>query len=173
QGLPDGSGDGDPEQDQRRRIIDQALALEDRHDPPRQPDPPGDRGGGDRVRRRDHRAERERGGQRYPRHQQVDGEPDATGGEQHEPDREEEDRAQVVTERGHRRLDRRHVQQRWQYPDQYDLGLQTQLRDRRERQEETGHDEQYWGEQPQPASQRGDRHHDGHQPHRDQHVRHQ
>ena len=48
-----------PQRDDRGRVVDQALALEDRDDPPRHPDPPGDRRRRHRVRRRDHRAERE------------------------------------------------------------------------------------------------------------------
>ena len=61
------SGDGADDRGDRRaqahdrgRVVDEALALQDRHDPPRHADPAGDRGGRDRVRRGDHGAERQR-----------------------------------------------------------------------------------------------------------------
>ena len=38
--------------DQRGRVVQQRLALQHGDDPARQPDPAGDGGGGDRVRRR-------------------------------------------------------------------------------------------------------------------------
>ena len=47
------------QRDQRGRVVQQRLALEDRGDPARQPDPAADRRGRDRVGRRDDRADRE------------------------------------------------------------------------------------------------------------------
>ena len=51
--------------DERRPVVDQALALDDRDEPPRNAEPARDRARGDRVGRRDDRAEHER---RRPAH---------------------------------------------------------------------------------------------------------
>ena len=56
----DHGGDGELVGDQRGRVVDQALALDDGHDPARHPEPAGDRGRGDRVGGGDDRAEHER-----------------------------------------------------------------------------------------------------------------
>ena len=58
----DGRRDRDPVGDQRRRVVDEALALEDRDDPARHAEPAEDGRRGHRVRRRDDRPERERRG---------------------------------------------------------------------------------------------------------------
>ena len=59
------------QRDQRGRVVEQRLALEDRDDPAGQPDPSPDRGRGDRVRRGDHGADRERDRPRDAGQQQV------------------------------------------------------------------------------------------------------
>ena len=72
-GLPEREGpgrhrdDGDAVEHERGRVVDEALALDDRDDAPRRAQPPGDRGGGNRVGRRDDGPQHER---RRPR--QVD-----------------------------------------------------------------------------------------------------
>ena len=57
----DDRGDRGVQRDERGRVVQQALALEDRHDAARQPEASGDRRHRDRVGRGDHRGERERG----------------------------------------------------------------------------------------------------------------
>ena len=52
-------GDGEAVGDERGRVVDQALALDQRDEPARQPEPRGDRRRRDRVGRRDDRAEHE------------------------------------------------------------------------------------------------------------------
>ena len=56
----DGGGHRDAVGDERGRVVDQALALDDVDDPPRHAEPAQDRRGGDRVGGGDDRAERER-----------------------------------------------------------------------------------------------------------------
>ena len=51
----------------RRDVVEEPLALQDRHQPPRQPELAGDGGRRDRVGRRDQRAERHGGGDRRAR----------------------------------------------------------------------------------------------------------
>ena len=48
--------------DQRRPVVEQPFAVEDRHDPARHAEALENRGGGDRVGRRDDRAQDERAG---------------------------------------------------------------------------------------------------------------
>ena len=123
-------GDRGVQRDQRRRVVDQALALEDRHDPPRHADPPGDRRGGDRVRWRDDRADREAGGersagQRPPRDQADSDRANATSA-----DRQQQDRAPVGPEVDQRGADRGRVEQRRQQPDQHEIGREVDLEER-------------------------------------------
>ena len=65
-------GDRGAQRDQGGGVVEQRLALEDRHDPPRQADPLRHRGRGDRVGRRDDRADRDRGRPAEARHQPLD-----------------------------------------------------------------------------------------------------
>ena len=58
--TPTGAGERHPQADQRRRVVDQALALEDGDHPPRHADPAGHRRRGDGVGGAHHRPERER-----------------------------------------------------------------------------------------------------------------
>ena len=60
--APDRGRDGDSVDRQRGRVVQQALALEERHDPSRYGEPRDDGGRRDRVGRRDDRAERQRDG---------------------------------------------------------------------------------------------------------------
>ena len=55
-----GGDDRRPQQHERGAVVDEALALDDVDQPPRHAEPPADRGRGDRVGRRDDRAEDER-----------------------------------------------------------------------------------------------------------------
>ncbi len=82
----------------RGGVVEQRLALEDGHDPVRQAHLAGDRGGRDRVRRRDDRAQHQRRGQRQPGHDRVGDRADGHRREQHVPDRQQRHRAQVGTQ---------------------------------------------------------------------------
>ena len=97
-----------------------------------QPDPAGDRGGGDRVGRRDHRTDRERQRPGDARDHPVHHDADARGGEQHQADRQQQDRPPVGVEVDQRRLQRGGVQQRRQQPEQHDLLPEVHLGDERE-----------------------------------------
>ena len=80
--------DGGAQRDQRGRVVEQRLALQDRDDPPRQADPAPDRGRRDGVRRRDDGADRERSAPRSgPAAAQCTTTPTPSGREHHQPDR--------------------------------------------------------------------------------------
>ena len=127
--------DGGPQAHQRRGVVDQRLALEQRDDATGQADPACDGRRGHRVRRRHDRTERERRGERHrqqpPRHQAH-----AERGEDHQPDREEPDGTAVLLEVDQGAADRGGVQQRRQQPHQHHLGGQVHLGDERQ---ERGH----------------------------------
>ena len=89
---------GGAQRDQRGGVVEQRLALEDRDDPAGQPDPPADRGGRDRVRRRHDRADRERDRPGDARQQRCTTTPTPSGGEDHQPDRQQQDRPPVGVE---------------------------------------------------------------------------
>ena len=67
-----GHRDRDAIDRQRGRVVQEAFALEDRHDPPRHRQPCRDRGGRDFVRRRNDRPERDGDGPRDARDHGVD-----------------------------------------------------------------------------------------------------
>ncbi|HET8592846.1 MAG TPA: hypothetical protein VFL56_04215 [Solirubrobacterales bacterium] len=113
--------------DQRGRVVDQALALDDVHQPPRRPDAAHDRRRRNRIGRRDDCAEHERHrpGQI---HQLVGDDRDRPRGRQNQADRLEGDhpgiRAQAaqVGEEGGR------VEQRRQEDEQNQVGIEDYLR---------------------------------------------
>ena len=113
------------------RVVEERLALEDRHDPAGQADPPADRGRGHGVRRRDDRADRERRPPVQVRQQRVHEPADAERGEHDQPDAEQEDRAPVGVEVDERGLDRGGVEQRRQQAEEYDVGGEVDRRARR------------------------------------------
>ena len=109
------------ERDQRGRVVEQGLALEDRHDPPGQPDPAADRGRRHRVRRCDDGPDRECDRPRDAGQQQVRHQPDPERRERHQPDRQQQDRSPVGLEVDQRGALRRGVQEGRQQPEQHDV----------------------------------------------------
>ena len=93
-----GGDDRDPVRDERRRVVDEALALEDRDDPARDAEPLEDRRRGHGVGRRDDRPEGERGRPAEPRDERLGDDGDDDGRDQDEPDRQETDRPEVAPE---------------------------------------------------------------------------
>ena len=120
------------ERDQRGRVVEQRLALEDRDDPPGQPDPAADRGRRHGVGRCDHGADRQRDRPRDAGQQQVRDQPDAERRERHQPDREQQDRPPVGLEVDQRGALRGGVQQRRQQPEEHDVLGELDLRHHRD-----------------------------------------
>ena len=128
--------DRGPVEDERARVVQEALALDHGDQAARDAEAAPDRGGGDRVGGRDDRAEHER---RRPR--QVVDEPVRDGGDTDhrrgdEPDREQGDGPEVRAQVAHRGEEGRRVEQRRQEAEQDDLGPELELgqtRDERER----------------------------------------
>ena len=135
------------------------------HHAARQADPPGDRGRGDGVRRRDHGAERERG----PQRQRLLASDSATTPSSHHattptpsavnatsPTDSSADRPPVLGEVDQAGLDRRRVEQRRQEADQDDLGGELDPGDEREVRRRDPDDHQQQGSRdPEPPGQCG------------------
>ena len=157
-------GDGGTQRDEGGGVVEQRLALEDRHDPAGQPYSPGDRGGRDGVRGRDDRADGEGHGPGDVGDQGVHDDAHAQGREHHQADRQQQDRAAVGVEVDERGLDRRGVQQRRQQPEQHHVGLEVDLRDPRDvRARDPDRDQQQRRREVDAVGQGGERQHrDGH-----------
>ena len=110
----DHGGHGEPVGDQRRSVVDQGLALDDRHDPPRHAKPASDRGCRDRIGRRDDRSQHERLGPAEPQ-QAVGRGRDRDHGRQHQPNGQQPDRPDVATQLAQGREEGRRVEQRGQH----------------------------------------------------------
>ena len=149
---------------QRRRVVDQALALQHRDDVTRHADPAGDRGGGDGVRRRDHRAEGQGGGEADARHQPPAGQPHRHGGEGDQAHREQQDGAAVGAEVDQGGADRGRVEQRWQQADEHQIGRQGDVEHARyERDGDADDDQHEWFRPGQSPGQSGHEADDGDQ----------
>ncbi len=94
--------------DQRRRVVDQAFAFQNRDDAARDVQALGDRRGGDGVGRRNNRAQHKAGGERQLE-EIVREQGDYDRGEQDKADRQQRDGAQVRTEITPRGEQRRRV----------------------------------------------------------------
>jgi len=93
-----GGDDSEAVDHQRRCVVDQTLALEDRDDAPRHSEALEDGRCGDRVGGRDDAAERERAGPPEHWYEGVRDEGHAGRREEDQPEREQDDRAQVGLE---------------------------------------------------------------------------
>ena len=134
-------------------VVDQRLALEDRHDPPGQADASRDRGGRDGVRGRHDRAQRECHREGHTQ-EPVGDQADAAGGEQHQPHGQAEDREPVGPEVHERRADRGGIQQGREEADEDDLRAQLGLGDERHVADRHPHDQQHEGcGHPQPLGE--------------------
>lgn len=131
----DRRGEHDPEQGEGGGVVEQALALEDRHHAALQAEAPADGRGGDRVGWGDDGAEHEGAGQGQVGNDQPRGDPDDGGGEHDEPHGQQQDGTHVLPDAQRRALQRRRVQQGREDEEQDQLGLQRhggQTRDERE-----------------------------------------
>ena len=116
-------GDHRAQQHERRRVVEQALALEHRHDAPRDAEPLHDRGR-DGIRRAQDRAEaRSRCTGRCPGITAMKKTRERGRAEHDEQDRQPGDRAEVAPELDRGQRDRRRVEQRRQHADEDDLGV--------------------------------------------------
>ncbi len=120
--------DRSPQADDRRRVVDQALALEDRHHSAGHSHFAGDRSRGDGVGWSDDSAERERGSEWY-RQQPPRDEPDRDGCERDISDRQQPDRADVGSEVDQRCADRCRIQQRRQDADEDHIWIDCEIVD--------------------------------------------
>ena len=149
--------DRDVQAGDRRRVVDQGLALQDGDQPPGQARPAADRRGGDGVRRRDHGAQGERQCEGHRQDQPGD-QTDAERGDHHEQHRQVADGSAVGPEVDERGPDGGGVEQRGQESDQDHL--RRQLRRLDERQERRHHpDQQQQQRRREPDSRRHRRHH--------------
>ena len=122
--------DGELVGDERGAVVDQRLALDDRHDPSGNVEPAGDRRGRDRVGRGDDRSEHER--LRPAEVERLVGDDrDDDHRRQHEADREQRDRAHVAPKLAQRGEVGRRVEQRRQEDDEDELRLQLDVGERR------------------------------------------
>ena len=150
----------DREQTQRSRIVDQALAGQDRHHPFGQAELAAHRDCGHRVRRGDDGAQHQcRGEGQRNHHQPGRHRSDGEGGDHHECDAEAEDRPDVAQERREREIQRRRIQQRRQHDGQQDVRVQfRRFETRQERHRATDDDDDERRFQSAPVGNGG--HHD-------------
>ena len=149
-------GDGAPQRDEGRRVVEQRLALEDGDDAARQADPSGDGGGRDGVGRRHDRAECDRRGQRDGQQPERD-EPDDGRGEQHQPDGKQADGTPEGLDVDERRADRGRVQQGRQQADEDELRAERDgIDERQERDGDADDHEQQGSRQPEAGRHRAD-----------------
>jgi hypothetical protein len=114
----------EPVGDERGGVVDEALALEDGHDAPRDAEALRDGHGGHGVGRPDDRSERERGAPRQAVQERVRDDRHARHGGQHETHGEQGDRAQVGAQIAQVREERAEVEQRRQEDDQDQVRLE-------------------------------------------------
>src|SRR5262249_53838578 len=144
-------------EDEGRPVVQEALALEDRDDPVRQPDAAGDLGDREGVGRRDDRAERERRG---PREAEpgVGDDGDAGHRRADEPASEQRDRPQIRAQVAQRGEERRRVEERRQERDEDDVRRQDDRRQARDEAErDAARDEQNRHGDPQRGREREQR----------------
>ncbi len=150
-------GDGRSQGHERRGIVEERFALENRHDLSRQADASGDGRGGDRIGRRHHRAQGDTRGERDIEKPPGDGS-DGNRRADDQSHRKKSDRPPVRFHVDERRADRRGVEQRRKEADQHQIGAQVGLGDEREERRRKAHDRQ--GERRrelEPKGEAGDR----------------
>jgi len=111
-----------------RRVVHQALALEDRHDAPRHADALEDRRRRDGVGRRDDRAESEGARPAQRRDEHVGDRGDDGRGEDHQAEREQDDRPQVRLELADRREVATREEQRRKEHEEHEIRRKLELR---------------------------------------------
>jgi hypothetical protein len=122
-----GRRDGHPECGEPGGVVEQALALEDGHDLPRDAQAPGDGDGGDRIGRRDDGAQHERRAPGQPLNCDVaDGSNSHHAGED-VADGQRADGADVGAHVGQGGLETGRVQERWEEQHEDKVGSQLDL----------------------------------------------
>ena len=142
QRAPDRGRDGDSVDRQRRRVVEQALSFEERHDPSRHGEPRDDGGGRDLVGRRDDRAERQRDGPRDAGNQRVRDDGHRSRGRDDQADREGGDIAQVRAQAAQRREEGRRVEDRREDEEEDEVRLDVGPRQARHEPEQQAADDQ-------------------------------
>ena len=149
----------EPEEDERGSVVDEALALDDRDRAARNAEAAGDRRRGERVGRRDDRAEHEAHGPREADHV-VSRDRDHHHRQRHEPDREQRDRPQVALQVAQTGVERGRIEERRQDPEDDRVGRKGHRRHERDEPEREPADDQQdrvrdakrVGEQQEPAA---------------------
>jgi hypothetical protein len=121
-------GDGDRQDGQRGRVVEQALALDEGDQARRQPHPAPDGERRHRVGGRHGRTERDARRQRRPADEQREADPDEQGGGGHEEDREADHGAQVAADGRQRAVQRGAVEQWRQHQREHQLGVEHDVR---------------------------------------------
>ena len=150
-------GDRRAIENERRRVVDEALALEHDDHAPRHGQPRDDRRRGDGVGRRDDRAERDRDGPGHPGKERARRDRDGRRRDEHESDGEQADRTAVRAEVAQRREERRRPDDRRQKDEEDEVRIE--LRDRHARHEpdeKARHDLQDRRRDRQPPRERRD-----------------
>jgi len=160
----DGGEHGGLEHDQRRRVVEQALALQHRQQPSRHADGPRDGLDRHRVGRRHHRPEHDGRGEAQPRDQRRDGAGHHHDRHGHQRHRQQRDAAPPGPEQHPRRALGGGEQQRRQEQRQDQVGFELEPvgQPRHERHRQPEHHHQRGPRQPQPVP-------DPHQQHGSQH----
>ncbi|OUD92146.1 hypothetical protein CMMCAS04_09595 [Clavibacter michiganensis subsp. michiganensis] len=130
-GCADG-GDRGAQQDERRRVVHEALPLEDGDEARWQAEPARDARRGDGVGRADHGAEGQRAGEGQVREERVEQQADPEGRHEHQHHREADDRAEVAPQVHERHRHGGSVQQRRQDAREDQLGRHLDGRHARE-----------------------------------------
>ena len=116
-------------EDERRAVVDEALALDDRDEASGDAKPAHDRRRSDRIGRRDDGAEHKRGAPRQPGYCGMGDDGNRDRRRDHEADGEDANRASVRPQVPHRREEGGEVDQRRQDGDEHDLRRELQGRD--------------------------------------------
>mgnify|MGYP006339570469 FL=1 len=149
--------DGGAQGNKGGRVVQERLALKNRHDPAGKTNPPSHSCGGHGVGRGDDGTEGERGGQRN-REQPPGQQPDRQHGEEHQGYGEQADRADVRPDINQGCANGRGVQQWRQEAKQHELGSQLDGRNRRdERGDRADNHENKRGGQTESAAEAGHR----------------
>jgi hypothetical protein len=117
----------EPVEHEPRAVVDQALALDDGHEPPGHAQPPRDGRCGDRIGRRDDCAQHEGALPRQALDELVRNHRDRERGGDDEADCEQADRPHVRAQVAERGEERCVVQERRQHPEEHELRVEVEL----------------------------------------------
>jgi hypothetical protein len=149
--------DGHPQGRQRSRVVEEALSFQDRDGSTWHAGPPGDRRGGEGVRRSDDCAHGNSRGQRDSRQHSNEGERHGRRREQHQPDREHHDGSANLAQPDIRRAEGSGEQQWRQQHEQHKIRVDLDSRHpRQSRHHQPGQDQQHGSRHPQRDGEPGD-----------------